>query len=102
MKKRHAVAMEQVHNGTCYMPRDEGTGRVVTRIPRPQGVRQSSVESPLLFVLLNDEELQELRNCGSTTENSGTPRSDVVRDWDDFRDTHRIALNILSQCMKIG
>ena len=28
---------------------------------------------------------------GGKAENSGTPRSDMVRGWDDFRETHRIA-----------
>ena len=42
-KRRHAVAMEQIHNSNCFFARDEGTARVVTRIPTRQGVRQSSV-----------------------------------------------------------
>ena len=28
---------------------------------------------------------------GGKAENSGTPRSYMVRGWDDFRETHRIA-----------
>ena len=28
---------------------------------------------------------------GGKAENSGTPSGDMVRGWDDFRETHRIA-----------
>ena len=38
---------------------------------------------------------------GGKAENSGTPRSHMVRGWDDFRDTQNRP-NILSHCMCIG
>ena len=60
--------MEPIDNGVCYSLGDEGTGRVVTCILVPQGVRQGSVEGPLLFVLLYDDSCKKLE---------GTPGDEV-------------------------
>ena len=64
----YAVAMEQIHNGACPLLSDEGIGRVVTRVLVPQGVRQGSVEGPLLFVLPYDVLCKKLEGAPGADE----------------------------------
>eukprot|EP00959_Pyramimonas_sp_CCMP1952_P350536 7344319-Pyramimonas_sp.AAC.1 len=41
----------ELHNGTCYLFKDPKSGKVVAKLAVQLGVRQGSVEGPLLFII---------------------------------------------------
>ena len=65
----------------------------------PDGPPQSGVAHGLNLIPVSGV-VDEVRT-GGKAENSGTPRGDMVRGWDDFRETQNRS-NILSQSMCIG
>ena len=63
---------------------------------RPDGPRQSGVAQGLSLIPFSvvGVVVDEIKT-GWNAENSRTPRSDMVRGWDDFGDTHKESLEYL-------
>ena len=64
----YAGAVEQIQNGACYLLRVKCFGRVVTRVLVLHGVRQGSVEGPLLFVLPYADSCKKLEEARRAEE----------------------------------
>ncbi|CAK0843448.1 unnamed protein product [Prorocentrum cordatum] len=47
-------SVEELHEGTCYIARDIRTNRPIKKLLISRGVRQGSVEGPLLFIAVYD------------------------------------------------
>ena len=62
-------------------------GQMASRSTPEQGVAHGFSLIPVSGVLGPVDE----DKTGGKAENSGTPRSHMVRGWHDFRETHRIA-----------
>eukprot|EP00959_Pyramimonas_sp_CCMP1952_P119229 2492588-Pyramimonas_sp.AAC.1 len=54
LKRRVRLAVEELHEGTCYIARDIRTDLPAEKWLIPSGVRQGGVEGPVLFVAACD------------------------------------------------
>ncbi|CAK0804963.1 unnamed protein product [Prorocentrum cordatum] len=54
MRLEVRLAVEGLHEGTCNVARDIRTNRPIRKLLVPRGVRQGSVEGPMLFVAVYD------------------------------------------------
>ena len=62
------LALEELHDGTCYVLRDTRSQELLRKVHVKKGVRQGSTEGPLCFVAMYDLVLRELDSVRGPAE----------------------------------
>ncbi|CAK0834272.1 unnamed protein product, partial [Prorocentrum cordatum] len=71
------LTVEELHEGTCYIARGIRTNRPARKLLIPRGVRQGSVEGPILFVAVYDP---LTRRLGQSRHDFEFPEITVIFD----------------------